>query len=100
YRNGARVTMAVRKPEIGKSVKYWLKPDIEDRIQGGSIRALFETAVEEILFDRVRLSRRGERFEIPNDFVLALTGYRPNFPFLASLGIEVSADGHLTYDPV
>lgn len=100
HRNGARVTMAIRKPEIGKSVKYWLKPDIENRIQEGSIRAFFETTVQEILPDRVRLSRRGEPLEIPNEFVLALTGYRPNFPFLESLGIELTSDGHLRFDPV
>jgi thioredoxin reductase (NADPH) len=97
-RNGARVTMAVRRPTFGDSVKYWLRPDIENRVKEGSIRVLFETSVEEILPASVRLVRRGERTEIPNDFVLALTGYSPDFPFLSRLGIEVTEDGHLVYD--
>jgi len=98
YRSGARVTMAVRKPKFGDSVKYWLKPDIENRVKEGSIRAFLETAVEEIRPASVRLVRRGERLEIANDFVLALTGYRPDFPFLRRLGIEVTPDGHLVHD--
>jgi thioredoxin reductase (NADPH) len=98
YRNGARVTMAVRRPSFGQSVKYWLRPDIENRVKEGSIRAHFDTTVEEIGPASVRLVRRGERTEIPNDFVLALTGYRPDFPFLRRLGIEVTPDGHLVHD--
>jgi thioredoxin reductase (NADPH) len=98
YRNGARVTMAVRKPAFGESVKYWLRPDIENRVKEGSIRALFETVVEEILPASVRLVRRGERMEIPNDFVLALTGYRPDFGFLRGIGIEVTPDGRIVHD--
>ncbi len=98
YRSGAHVTMAVRKPTFGESVKYWLRPDVENRVKEGSIRAFFDTAVEEIRPASVRLVRRGERTEIPNDFVLALTGYRPDFPFLARLGIGVTGEGHLVYD--
>lgn len=98
FRNGARVTMAIRKPAFGQSVKYWLRPDVENRVKEGSIRAFFETSVEEILPAIVRLRRHGERIEIPNDFILALTGYRPDFPFLKRLGIDVTGDGHLVYD--
>jgi thioredoxin reductase (NADPH) len=98
FRNGGRVTMAVRKPAFGDSVKYWLRPDIENRVKEGSIRAHFETTVEEIRPASVRLLLRGERTEIPNDFVLALTGYRPDFPFLRRLGVEVTPDGHLVHD--
>ncbi len=97
FRNGAHVTMAVRKAAFGESVKYWLRPDIENRVKEGSIRTFFETTVEEIRPASVRLVRRGERFEIPNEFVLALTGYRPDFAFLARLGIEVTADGHVLH---
>jgi len=97
-RSGARVTMCVRGTEFGKSVKYWLRPDVENRVAEGSIRALFSTCVEEIRPRSVVLRRGEERLELPNDFVLALTGYRPDFDFLRALGIEVSADGHLLYD--
>ena len=98
-RAGARVTMAVRRSTFGESVKYWLKPDIENRVKEGSVKALFGTCVAAIGEREVTLARGGETFTIPNDFVLALTGYRPDFPFLRSLGIGVTADGHLVHDP-
>ncbi len=99
FRNGARVTMAVRGAAFGASVKYWLKPDIENRVKEGSIRAFFRTNVVAISEKSATLRQEEKLFEIPNDFVLALTGYRPDFPFLLSLGIEVTADGHLVHDP-
>ena len=92
HRNGVRVTMAVRKSAFGASVKYWLKPDIENRVKEGSIRALFETTVSRIEERRVVLETAGKTFEIPNDFVFALTGYRPDFPLLAACGIAVTDD--------
>jgi len=98
HRNGARVTMAVRGPSFGRSVKYWLAPDIENRVKEGSIRAYLGTAVAEILEGSVRLLRGEEAIELPNDHVFALTGYRPDFPFLRSLGIEVTSDLHLVFD--
>jgi thioredoxin reductase (NADPH) len=99
YRNGARVTMAVRKPAFGASVKYWLKPDIENRVKEGSIRAHFETRVIGIEEGRVLLENASGTFGIPNDFVFALTGYRPDFPFLRGLGIAVTDDLHVVHDP-
>ena len=99
FRHGARVTMAVRKPAFGESVKSWLRPDLLNRVTEGSIEALFETTVAAITSSSVSLERQGERFEIPNDFVLALTGYHPDFQFLSSIGVEVTADGHLVHDP-
>lgn len=99
HRNGARVTMAVWSEAFGASVKYWLKPDIENRVKEGSIRAFFRTTVYEIREEEVVLSRDGGTFAIPNDVVLALTGYRPDFAFLRSLGIGVTGDGHLVHDP-
>lgn len=99
YRHGARVTMAVRGPEFGKSVKYWLRPDLENRVKEGSIRALFETTVSSIEPGKVILEQRGERMTIANEFVLALTGYHPDFEFLKSLGVEVTADRHFQFDP-
>jgi thioredoxin reductase (NADPH) len=98
YRNGARVTMAVRKAEFGASVKYWLKPDIENRVKEGSIRAHFDTRVAGIEEDRVVLETSGRAFAIPNDFVFALTGYRPDFSFLRALGIAVTDDLHVVHD--
>ena len=98
YRNGARVTMAVRRPALGATVKYWLRPDIENRIKEGCIRALFETTVEEIPPSAVRLRRKGEPLEIANDFVLALTGYHPDFAFLRKLGVDVTPEGQLVFD--
>ena len=90
--------MAVRRPAFGDSVKYWLKPDLENRVKEGSIKALFDTVVTSISSSSVALERQGQRIEISNDFVLALTGYHPDFPFLRSIGIEVTADGHLVHD--
>lgn len=99
HRNGARVTMAVRKPAFGASVKYWLKPDIENRVKEGSIRAHFETRVAAIEEDRVMLETSGRAFAIRNDFVFALTGYRPDFQFLRALGIALTDDLHVVHDP-
>jgi bacillithiol disulfide reductase len=98
HRNGARVTMAVRGPAFGRSVKYWLAPDVENRVKEGSIRAFFGTRVLEIRDGSVRLATpQGER-EVRNDFVVALTGYRPDFGFLRAIGVEVTADDHLVHD--
>jgi thioredoxin reductase (NADPH) len=99
HRNGARVTMAVRGPAFGKSVKYWLSPDIENRVKEGSIRAFFETRVLSIAVDSVTLATPAGERVLRNDFVVALTGYRPDFPFLRALGVEVEGDGHLVHDP-
>jgi thioredoxin reductase (NADPH) len=98
HRNGARVTMAVRRPAFGASVKYWLRPDIENRVKEGSIRALFETRVVAIEQRSVVLETEGKRNTIPNDFVFALTGYRPDFPLLRSLGIGITDDLHVVHD--
>ncbi len=99
HRNGVRVSMAVRKPAFGASVKYWLKPDIENRVKEGSIRAHFETRVVGIEEGRVVLETSERTFAIPNDFVFALTGYRPDFAFLRGLGIAVTDDLHVVHDP-
>lgn len=99
YRNGARVTIVVRRPDFGVSVKYWLRPDVENRVKEGAIRALFETCVVAIAPEAVTLSRREETFRVPNDFVLALTGYHPDYEFLKSLGIEVTQDRCFVFDP-
>lgn len=93
WRKGADVTMVIRKGEINDRVKYWVKPDIENRIAEGSIRAYFYSNLTEIKEKTVRIQTSEGEIEIENDFVLALTGYRPNFEFLQSCGIELSDDG-------
>lgn len=101
YRKGGDVTMVVRGPAIGERVKYWVKPDIDNRIDEGSIRAVFNAKIKEIKENEVVIeSKEGEQV-LENDFVLLLTGYRPNFEFLRSIGITTSHDGKRipTYDP-
>ncbi|MGE5717720.1 MAG: YpdA family putative bacillithiol disulfide reductase [Acidobacteriota bacterium] len=99
HRNGARVTMAVRRDAFGASVKYWLKPDIENRVKEGSIRAHFGTTVRRIEEREVVLETAGKTFEIPNDFVFALTGYRPDFSFLRACGVTVTDGREVIHDP-
>jgi thioredoxin reductase (NADPH) len=87
FHKGADVTMIVRKPNIKPTVKYWIKPNIENRIKEGSIKAYFETVVKEIKTDKILISNsEGERW-IENDFVLAMTGYKPNYEFLQKIGV-------------
>ena len=100
HRNGVHVTMAVRGHAFGASVKYWLKPDIENRVREGSICAYFDTRVFSIEEGAVVLETAGRKYEIPNDFVFALTGYRPDFPLLRTLGIAITDDLHVVHDPV
>ena len=93
YRKGGNVTMVVRGSEIGERVKYWVKPDIENRINEGSIHAFFNSQLLEIRQNEVIISTpEGEKI-IPNDFVIALTGYQPDFNFLKNMGVEISNDG-------
>ena len=92
YRKGAEVTMVIRKNEINKRVKYWAKPDIENRIAEGSIKAYFESELTEIRENEVEINMPEGKITIENDFVLALTGYRPNLEFLSSMGINLSND--------
>ncbi len=101
YRKGAEVTMVVRGPEIGKRVKYWVKPDVENRIAEGSIKALFNSEVTEIHENKLLVKTLDGNIEIANDFVLALTGYEPDFRFLEHIGITLSNDEkkHPTYHP-
>lgn len=92
YQKGAHVTMAIRSGEIYPRVKYWIKPNIENRIAEGSIRAHFHTRVLSIQPDSVTLENEDGPFTIANDFVLAMTGYEPNYPLLRSLGLPISDD--------
>ena len=93
YRKGAEVTMIIRHSEISKSVKYWVKPDIENRILEGSINAHFNADLTEIKENTVIFKdEKGELHEIENDFVLAMTGYLPDFDFLRNTGIRLEGD--------
>lgn len=103
HRHHARVTVAIRGGDFHAGVKYWILPDIKNRINHGEITAFFHTRVVEILPTSVLLQNRaGETFEIPNDFVLALTGYEPNYEFLHRIGINKVEDEFHTpaHDPV
>ena len=92
WRKGSEVTMIVREPEIGQRVKYWVRPDIINRIKEGSIVAYFNANVIEIRETEIDIATPEGKVTIPNDFVLALTGYMPNFKFLEHLGITFSND--------
>lgn len=94
WRKGAEVTMIIREPEIGKRVKYWVRPDILNRIKEGSITAYYNSNVTEIKEDEVIFKTPEGEQRIENDFVLALTGYMPNFAFLERLGITLSDDAN------
>ncbi len=102
YRKGSQVTMVIRNEGFGHNVKYWVKPDIENRIKEGSIKAYFNSAVTEIKAQSVVIKTPGEIVEVENDFVLAMTGYLPNFDLLKKAGIEFRDDeGHTPiYDPL
>jgi len=93
YRKGGRVTMIVRGKEIGQRVKYWVRPDIINRIDEGSIKAYFKAQITEITEDTVTFeNEKKEKQNIKNDYVLALTGYKPNFEFLKKIGVNLSND--------
>ncbi|KAA3656250.1 MAG: YpdA family putative bacillithiol disulfide reductase [Calditrichaeota bacterium] len=101
YRSGADVTLIHRHDTVGRSVKYWIKPDIENRIKEGSIKAYFNTVVKEIHEDKIILQTENEQpFELENDFVLAMTGYHPDFGLLRRAGVEINEDGYIpVYNP-
>jgi len=92
WRKGGKVTIIVRGSHIGKRVKYWVKPDIENRIKEGSIQAYFNTEISEIHTEEVILKTANGEETIANDYVLALTGYQPNFAFLQDLGVHLSKE--------
>lgn len=92
YRKGAEVTMIVRGPAIGERVKYWVKPDIENRIKEGSVRAYFNAEIVKIDDQSITIVQNGKQVRLENDYVLALTGYKPNFNFLKNMGVELSDD--------
>jgi len=97
YRKGAKsVTMIIREKEIGENVKYWARPDIINRIKEGSIKAYFESNVKKIADESILISSPKKEFSIKNDFVLAMTGYQPNFKLLEDLGVSFKNDEYKT----
>lgn len=89
YRKGADVTLVIRGNEIGSYVKYWVRPDIENRIKEGDIKSYFNSEVVAISEDAVQIKTPEGNISIENDFVLAMTGYQPNFALLKKLGVEL-----------
>jgi thioredoxin reductase (NADPH) len=88
WRSGARVTLVHREAEVHRHVKYWIKPDIENRIKNGEVKALFRSQVVEIMPDAVVVDTPEGRQTLKNDFVFAMTGYHPDFDFLERLGVR------------
>jgi thioredoxin reductase (NADPH) len=82
--------MIIRDSAISSHVKYWVKPDIENRIAEGNINALFNSNLTKIDIDTVTVDSPTGKITLPNDFVLALTGYRPDFDFLRKIGVGVA----------
>ena len=89
WRKGAEVTMIIRKPQIGERVKYWVRPDIENRIKEGSIKAYFHSTIAEIRESQVDILTPDGLRTIENDWVIALTGYQPDLQFLHKTGIRL-----------
>jgi len=92
YRNGARVTLLVRSKELGKSLKYWVKPDIENRIKAGQIQVLFSTRIKEIVREGIVVENDAGVHELKARQVFALTGYHPDYDFIESMGVRLDAE--------
>jgi len=101
YRKGGNVSMIIRGKSIGERVKYWVRPDIINRIEEGSISAYYESELKEIRDNEIEISSPKGNKVLKNDFVLALTGYQPNFAFLKSMGITLDNTKNKipTYNP-
>src|SRR5580698_4382108 len=95
WRHGARVTLVHRGPDMHRHVKYWIKPDIENRIKAGEVTAYFESQVMEISPDTVLLETPSGMQILKNDFVFALVGYHPDFDFLAALGVQSEGEDRM-----
>jgi thioredoxin reductase (NADPH) len=92
YRNGARVTLVHRNKDLGASVKYWVRPDIENRIKAAQVKALFETRVKEITAEEVVVENGAGEKRLPARQVFALTGYHPDYAFIESLGVQLDPE--------
>jgi thioredoxin reductase (NADPH) len=92
WRKGAEVTMVIRQAQIGERVKYWVRPDIINRIKEGSIKAFFNSTIKAIRAQEVDIETPGGLITVKNDWVLAMTGYQPDLDFLSKTGIRLSGD--------
>jgi thioredoxin reductase (NADPH) len=92
YRNGARVTLLVRSAQLGNSLKYWVRPDIENRIKAGQIQAIFNAKVKEFTRDGVVVETGGPPRELMAKQVFALTGYHPDYEFIEASGVELDPE--------
>jgi thioredoxin reductase (NADPH) len=100
YRKGADVTLVIRDAEVSHRVKYWVRPDIINRIKEGSIKAYFSSSLTAVRTDEVDIATLDGPISIKNDFVMAMTGYKPNFEFLKKLGIHLSEEKFIPkYNP-
>jgi thioredoxin reductase (NADPH) len=96
YRHGAQVTLVVRGPALSDKVKYWIRPDLDNRIKEGAIQAFFGTTVAAIRPATIVLATPDGVRELPNDWVLAMTGYHPDFDWLARIGVTFADDAYRT----
>ena len=92
YRKGAEVTLVIRDAEVSHRVKYWVRPDILNRLKEGSIKAHFNSHLTAIRESEVDIQTPEGKITVSNDFVMAMTGYQPNFALLKKLGVKLSAD--------
>jgi len=93
YRKGAKsVTMIIRETQIGENIKYWVRPDIINRIKSNEINVFYESEILKIKEKTIIIKTKKETKEIKNDFVLAMTGYQPNYDILENLGVEILSD--------
>jgi thioredoxin reductase (NADPH) len=92
YRNGAKVTLVHRGAELGSTIKYWVRPDIENRVKAGQVQAMFETRVKQITPDEVIVTNGSGEKRLPARRVFALTGYHPDFTFIESLGVRLDPE--------
>jgi len=100
YRKGADVTLVIRDAEVSHRVKYWVRPDIINRLKEGSIKAYFNSNLKAVRQYEVDIDTSEGTVTIPNDFVMAMTGYRPNFEFLKKMGIQLTDDKFIPhYNP-
>lgn len=98
YRVGAEVTMIITEDQIKPSIKYWVKPDIENRIREGAVRSYFNSEVINIKEREITVKTPNGKIKLENDFVFAMTGYHPDFKFLKSLGIRTDKNSNPVFD--
>jgi len=100
FRNGADVTLIHRGTRVGKEVKYWIRPDLENRIRNGEIKAYYRSSLLEIHQQEILVQTPKGIVTLANDFVLAMTGYHPDPGILSRAGVEIDPDNYVpTHDP-